>query len=137
MATSFHAVMGSNQLSRHENVSRQGEVAAADSGDIPIIPAPNSKHQVVIRKIILNVYTSAAQTMQFQADGAGGDPVFNRAASPALGGHSIDFGELGYALPAGEGLEVSLGGAGNAFTYVVEAYQRPIAGAMTPAQAIP
>lgn len=137
MPRSFPAVAGSNQLSRHENASVQGEVITTDINDVAVIAQTNTKKQLVVRKIILNVYTSAAQAFQFQGDGAGGDPVYNVAASPGVGPRQIDFGELGYALPAGEGLEIALGGTGgNAFTFLVEAYMRPIAGAGTPAQMV-
>lgn len=131
------ASRGQNQLARWENLSAQGEIVAADTGTATLIPQTNTKKQLVVRKITINVYTTAAQAFGFESSGSGADPVFNKAASPALGAHQIDFGEVGYALPAGEGLAIALGvTGGNAFTYVVECYKRPIAGAGTPAQMV-
>lgn len=131
------ASRGQNQLARWENVSGQGEIIATDTGTTTLIPNTNTKKQLIVRKITINVYTSAAQAFGFESNGSGADPVFNKAASPAVGPHQIDFGELGYALPAGEGLAIALGvTGGNAFTYVIECYKRPIAGAGTPSQMV-
>lgn len=132
------AVMGGNQLTRQKNVSVQGEILAADTGNATLIANTATKQQIVLRKITLNIYTSVAQAFQFESDGALGDPLFNVAASPGVGQKTVDFGDLGYALPAGEGLRIALGGTGgNAFIYVIEAYKVTIAGAGTPAQMIP
>lgn len=135
MASSRNAVANRGQLSRYENVSVQGEITAGQTGDIAALTNSKSNADVVVRKVTINVYTSAAQAFQLQSDGAGGDPVFNVASSPGVGPRSIDFGELGYQLPTGEGLEWALGGTGgNAFIYVIEAYRLPKVGAVTPAQ---
>lgn len=138
MPASRHGVYNREQLTRAKNVSVQGEITSGQSGDVAVIAQTSTKYTLVILRIILNVYTSAAQPFSFQSDGAGGDPVFSKAASPALGEHRIDWGDLGYILPAGEGLEVALGGTGgNAFTYLVEAYLAPAAGAvLTPSEII-
>jgi len=133
MPPSKIAVAGDSQLTRFKNVSMQGEVAALDTGDISLIVMTNPKYQVVIRRIVINVYTLAAVPTVFQSDGAGADPVWTVPASPPLGEDSIDWGKLGYALPLGEGLEIALGAGGNAFTFAVEAYCIPSA-TMTPAQ---
>lgn len=131
------AVKNRDQLERYENVSAQGEIITTDTGDAVVLANTNTKKQVVVRKVIINVYTTAAQPFAFQADGALGDIFFSKALSPAIGPHSIDYGELGYALPPGEGIEIALGvTGGNGFTYVVEAYKKPIAGAGTPAQMV-
>lgn len=127
------AVRNRNQLVRFENVSAQGEVAAADSADAAVVTLTNAKFALVVRRIVCNVYTPAAQTVTFQSDGSGGDPVFTFEPGTVAGAYFINFGELGYQLPAGEGLEIHLAAAGNGFTYVAEVYKIPVA-TMTPAQ---
>lgn len=131
MPASRHAVYNREQLTRAKNVSVQGEVTSGNTGDVAVIAQTSTKYVLVILRIVLNVYTSAALPFLFQTDGAGGDPIFSKAASPALGEHRIDWGDLGYICPAGEGLEIALGvTGGNAFTFVVEAYLAPAAGAV-------
>ena len=137
MASSRTAVMGGNQLTRYQNVSVQGEIDAVATGDTPLIANTSTKQQLVVRRIVVNVYTSAAVSAEFRGDGALGDPVFNVPATPGVGPRNIDWGDIGYALPPGEGLEVSVSGAGNAFTFFAEVYRVPIAGTGTPAQMIP
>jgi hypothetical protein len=137
MASSVTAVYGANQLSRYKNISVQGEITTSDDGNIPVL-AGRAKHQIVIRRIVANLHTAAAETAQFEADGAGGDPVFTLGASLELGEHEINWGELGYALPEGEGLQIAItNSGGNGFTYVVEAYERTAPGAGTPAELLP
>jgi len=127
------AVRNRNQLVRFENVSAQGEVAAADSADASVVVLTNAKFALVVRRITCNVYTAAAQTVTFQSDGAGGDPVFTFTPGTVVGPYTIDYGELGYQLPAGEGLEIHLAAAGNGFVYVAEVYRIPVS-TMTPEQ---
>lgn len=134
MPISRNAVYNREQLGRYKNASVQGEIVNTDTGNKAVIAQTNALYQLVILRIIVNVYTTAAQAFFFETDGAGGDPVFNQPASPTLGEHRIDWGDLGYICPAGEGLRIALGGTGgNAFTYLVEAYVVP-ALTMTPAQ---
>jgi hypothetical protein len=125
--------MGSDyreQLQRYTNVSRSGAVGAADTG--PITPIANrAGWTTYIQKIACNVTTSAAVTASFQAITAN-TPLFVLPSTPGVGDREIDFGPDGYALPAGEGLEIVLSGAGNAFAYAITAYQK-----LTPNTAIP
>lgn len=120
------AAYNDDQLTRYTNVTAQGEVVPADVNDIPAI-AGAAKHAIVVRRIVINVYTSAAQAFEFRGDGADGVPIFNKAASPAVGPHEIDWGPLGYQLPVGEGLEIALGATGgNGFSWLAEAYRVPV-----------
>jgi len=117
--------MGSDyreQLQRYTNRSVSGHVTAAATGTTAVI-ANRAGWTTYIQRIAVNVITSAAQTAIFQSITTD-IPLFTLPSTPGVGDRDVDFGPEGYALPAGEGLEYILSGAGNAFSYSITAYQK-------------
>lgn len=85
--------------------------------------AGKSKHTIYIQKIMLAVTTDNAATQTFQSVTTDAK-VATTKASPGLGPIEFDFGEEGYALPEGEGLEHLMSAAGMAASVTITAYQK-------------
>jgi len=109
--------------------------AATDPDRAPLITCLNSKHTIYVQRIAVHVTTSAAQAITFRAQTTTTViPAVLPASAAAGDQHVLIDLEEGYALPAGEHLEVS-GTAGVAGLIQVQAYQRltPGAAGITPA----
>lgn len=135
------ASYGQNQISRFQNFSVSGQILTTDTGTLHLILAPrNAKHQVFIRRIVINVGTTGTTiTVKFQSSSTS-QPVFTPPQFAAIGKDFVYYGDVGAALPAGEGLDLVLSGAGSAFTFLVEGYVAPVpqsTAVMIPSEAIP
>ena len=111
------------RMFRDESITYQ-LLSATDPDRDPLIACLNSKHQIFIQRISVHVTTAAAQAITFRA---GTTPTIIAAilpASAAVGDtHVLLDLEEGFALPAGEDLDVA-GAAGVAGIIEVIAYQR-------------
>lgn len=101
-------------------------VAAADSATKEdVIAVKSSGHTIYIQRIVLSVFTDAAQSLTFQDDASTPVVVGKSAASPGLGVEVVaDFGPKGMALTAGKNLDVVISGAGLGAKASIEAYER-------------
>lgn len=123
------AVNRDTKQSIFENVSLSGTVGTADN--LSVVPrslisnvgAIHAKDTIYIQRIELAITTDNAATQQFRSDGTD-IPVAGTKASPGIGPIEFDFGEEGFALPEGEGLELINSGAGAAYSYTIKAYRR-------------
>lgn len=107
--------------------------AATDPDRTPAIACSNAKHQLYIQKIKVFVSTVAAQAITFVASTTATAVAGVLVASAAAGENVVLDSEEGFALPAGESLNVS-GTAGVAGVVYIEAYERLAPGAvLTPA----
>ena len=103
--------------------------AATDPDRDPLIACQNSKHQLFIQKISVHVTTSAAQAITFQSGTTSVVVAVLPASASAGDEHVLIDLEEGFALPAGEDLNVD-GAAGVAGLIHVQAYQRLAPGAV-------
>lgn len=117
------------RMFRDESITYQ-LLAATDPDRDPLIACLNSKHTIYIQKISVHVTTSAAQAITFLAGTTATVIAAILPASAAAGDvHVLLDLEEGFALPAGEDLNVS-GTAGVAGIIEVIAYQRLTPGAV-------
>lgn len=114
---------GVSTLRSYQDVSAQAQTVAADSG-VKALVAGITGWQIFIQRILVNVTTSAAQTVTFRAATTETIVLGAVPSAPGVGVREFDFGEKGWALPVGEGLEQSLSAAGLAFAVVVQAYAK-------------
>jgi hypothetical protein len=114
---------GVHTLRSYQDVSVSRQTVAADSGVASLIAA-RASWQVFVQKISVNVTTSAAQTATFRASTTETVVLGTVPSDPGIGVIEFDFGEDGWALPVGEGLEQSLSAAGLAFAVTVQAYRK-------------
>lgn len=103
-------------------------LAATDTGKADVIAVKSANHQIFVQKISVNIYTAAAQAVTFQDDAS--TPV-KIGAVPASQATPIvfDYGPKGVALTAGKNLDIS-NTAGPAALIHIEAYERPVNGAL-------
>lgn len=101
-------------------------VAAADSATKEnVIAAKSAGHTIYVQRILLSVYTDAAQSLTFQDDAGTPIVIAKSPASPGLGVEVVaDFGPKGYPLTVGKNLDVVISGAGLACIVTIEAYER-------------
>ena len=117
------------RMFRDESVTYQ-LLAATDPDRDPLIACLNSKHTIYVQKIAVHVTTAAAQAITFRAGTTTTVVAAILPASAAVGDvHVLLDLEEGFALPAGEDLDVS-GTAGVAGIIEVVAYQRLTPGAV-------
>lgn len=111
---------------RDETITYRLE-AVTDPDRTPLITCKNTKHQIYVQRISAHITTLAAQAITFAS--SGGTTVAILPASATVGDDHVlfDFME-GYALPAGEHLNVS-GAAGVAGLIEVVAFQKLVPGA--------
>jgi len=114
---------GVQTLRSFQDVSVQQQTVAADTAAVTLIAA-RAGWTVYVQKIKFNVTTSAAVTASVRALTTTTVVIAGLPSSPGVGVVEFDFGEDGWALPAGEGLERTLSGAGNAFALTVQAYRK-------------
>jgi hypothetical protein len=116
-------------LTRFQDVSVSAVVEAADNHSATAKALITGKEgwTVYVQRILISVTTTAATTQEIQdTDDV---PIAGLAATPALGAHEWDFGEVGFALTADEGLEYTNSGAGVACAIQVQAYMKRTEGA--------
>lgn len=116
---------GTATLRSYQDVSAQAQTLAAGTGVVTLI-ANRANWQTYIQNIRVNVTTSAAPTATFRANTTETVVLAIVPANPEVGVIEFDFGEDGFALPAGEGLEYALSAAGLAFAVTVQAYRKLI-----------
>lgn len=107
----------------YRDASVSGLVAAGTNGISNLITIL-ANHTIFIQRITVNIHTSAAQTITFQDDSGSQKPLFIEASAAAGTVREVDYGARGVALTAGENLDIVQGGAGPAYEYSIEAYQR-------------
>ena len=78
---------------------------------------------VYVQKVAVQVTTDNAATASLRSITTG-EVIAKTAASPGLGPIVFDFGADGYALPEGEGLELTGSGAGLGAAIAVQMYQK-------------
>ena len=110
---------------QYHNASATSTVAAADTATTTSIIAKSSRHSIFVQRILLSVYTDAAQSLTFQ-DTAGTPVIVAKSpASPGLGIEIVaDFGPQGVQCTEGKDLQQVISGAGLACVVSIEAYQR-------------
>lgn len=117
------------RMFRDESITYQ-LLAATDPDRDPLIACLNSKHTIYIQRISVHVTTAAAQAITFRAGTTATVIAAILPASAAVGDtHVLLDLEEGFALPAGEDLDVA-GTAGVAGIIEVIAYQRLTPGAV-------
>jgi hypothetical protein len=114
---------GVQTLRSYQDVSAQAQTVAADSG-VKALIAGRTGWTVYVQKIRINVTTTAAQTATVRAATTETVVLATVPSDPGIGVREFDFGEDGWALPSGEGLEQSLSAAGLAFAITVQAYMK-------------
>ena len=114
---------GVSTLRSYQDVSTQTSVADDAVGPIALVAA-RTGWATYIQRILVNVGTSATETVTLQSDGTGALVLAILPVDSPLGVITFDFGEDGVLLPAGEGLEAVLSDDGYALTIVVQAYRK-------------
>jgi hypothetical protein len=112
---------------RYKDVSVQRSIVAGADGSADPLIAGTAGFNIVVRRIYVQVTTSAAQTFTFRTNNLTPVVLFAVAASAAVGGYEAEYvDELteGYVIPAGEDLDLAMGGAGPAAIVMVEAHKR-------------
>lgn len=112
--------------STFKNASTVVLVAAADSGTKDNVIAPsNTNYRIYVQRIILSVFTDAAQTLTFQDDAGTPVVIAKSPASPGLGVEVVaDFGPEGIGLTTAKNLDIVISAAGLGAQVSIEAYQR-------------
>lgn len=100
------------------------QIAATDTGTKVLIAAALANFTLYVQKIIVSVFTDAAQTLTFQD--SNGTPVKIGAtkASPGNGALTIDFGPEGVPLTVATELDAVISAAGLACQIHAEGYYR-------------
>ena len=106
----------------YRDISTSGIVATGTAGAANLILCPTN-HTIYIQKVTFMSKTSAAQTVIFQDDSTTNVALHVEASVTAGLFRTIDYGARGFALTAGEGLDI-VGTAGPAYLYVIEGYAR-------------
>lgn len=114
---------GVQTLRSYQDVSAQQQTVAADTAAVTLIAA-RAGWTTYVQKIEINITTDNAATVTVRALTTTAVILARTPASPGIGVRIFDFGEDGWALPAGEGLERILSGAGLAFAMTVQAYRK-------------
>lgn len=116
----------SRKLDRYTDVSVQYQIAAADTGTKTPIAA-STGYSIFVQKILVSIFTDAAQSLTFQ-DNAGTPVVIGKTkASPGLGPILFDFGPDGYPLTEAKQLDIVISGAGLGAAIFITAYKKPTA----------
>jgi hypothetical protein len=115
-----------------QDVSVQGNRGAADTSVSPLIAARTGT-TLFVQEIWVNITIDAAQTITFRPIVTTARTILFINSNPGLGEQTFTYGDEGYALPEGEGLELILSAAGLAFDYKVVGYRRQT-GVITAAQ---
>jgi hypothetical protein len=112
-------------LSSFTDVSTDTLLGTGDNLSVTprVLIANKAGWTLYVQKIAVNVTTTNAATQQFRSITTD-EVIAGTPASPALGVILFDFGADGYALPEGEGLELSNSGAGLGAAIAVQAYYR-------------
>jgi hypothetical protein len=115
-----------SQRRAYEDVSVSGVVVAADdhSSTARELVAARAKETIYIQRIAMGVTTDHAATQTFQDTEGTPRLAATSKASPGLGALQWDFGDEGFALTEGAGLELVNSAAGLAYSFTVEAYRR-------------
>lgn len=119
------------RLEQYPDASAGLHMTAADNFATPQVLIANPaalagiSRRIRVRRVTIAVTTAAAQTVQLRSVTTD-VPICGLAASAAIGPYTWDFGQVGRALPTGEGVEIVTGGAGVAATFQVEAYVEPV-----------
>jgi hypothetical protein len=111
---------------QYSNKNTTFAVAAADSATKEnVVAAKSAGHTLYIQRILLSVFTDAAQSLTFQDDANTPVVIGKSLASPGLGTEIVlDFGPEGYALTEGKNLDIVISGAGVACKGHIEAYEK-------------
>ena len=120
-------VRNADYASQFKNVSTQLSIVAGSNGSADPLIAGTAGFCIVVRRIFVSNTTSAAQSYIFRTNNATPVVLFTIAASAVVGPYECDFvdeGTEGYVLPAGEDLDLLMGGAGPAGIVLVEAHKR-------------
>lgn len=114
-----------NYRTVYQDCSYDGNVLAADTATVHCIAA-KTNYTVYVQAIIVNVSTSAAQSLVFQDTTGTPVVIHHTQTSPALGpvNESVDFGPEGKALTVSQGLDMTISGAGLAAAVKVIAYRK-------------
>lgn len=113
-------------LTQFQNLS--GGIALLATDDYSSTPyhfaVGQAKWTIFIQRITLGITTDNAATLSFQ-DTAGTPVVAAKSrASPGLGPISWDFGQEGFPLTEGKGLDIKNSAAGLACSITIQAYRR-------------
>ena len=101
-------------------------VTGADGSADPLI-AGRTGHNTFVRRILVVVTTSAAQSFTFRTNNGTPVVLYAIAASAALGVYEAEYaqeGNEGYMIATGEDLDLAMGGAGPGAIVIVEAHRR-------------
>lgn len=116
-----------HRLKQYSDVSMSVRVAATDNYSVTplvLIAAPTAvtlpPQRIRVRLISIGITTTDASSITVQSLTT--NIPLAVLGTPAVGPYVWDFGADGFALPAGEGLELVNSAAGLAFSLAVEAY---------------
>jgi hypothetical protein len=121
-------VVQNKDYSTHfKDVSTQLSIVVGSNGSADPLIAGTAGWVIVVRRIFVDVTTSAAQSFIFRTNNATPVVLLTIAASAVVGPYEAEYsqeGGEGYVLPAGEDLDLLMGGAGPAGIVIVEAHKR-------------
>lgn len=86
------------------------QIVATGTADYALI-AGQTGRTLMVQSLTINVTTSAAQAFDVESSDTG-TALFSAPASLAVGVYSMDFGPLGFAIEAGEGIDWDAAAAG-------------------------
>lgn len=96
-----------------------------------VITPKSANHIIYVQRILFSVSTDAAQTITFRDDNNTPKVIGQSKSSPGLGLHVVgDYGAEGVPLTAGKNLDMILSAAGLAGIVTIEAYEKPVSGAL-------
>jgi hypothetical protein len=105
-------------------VVANGVITAAVTASVLPAIAGVAKETIYITKIVINITTSAAGSITFRDTNGTPRVAFVVAASAPIGNQEVDFGEDGFPLQEGEGLNIVGSASGPAGAYHVQGYRR-------------
>ncbi len=125
----MQTVANRDYVSQFKDVSTQRSIVAGVSGSADPLIAGTAGFVIVVRRIVVEITTSAAQSFTFRTNNATPVVLKSIAASATVGNYETVYGDgnEGYVIPDGEDLDLLMGGAGPAAVYVVDAYKRQAA----------
>lgn len=100
-----------------------GSWVAGGAPSVDPVFAGKAKEHIWITRITICITTSAAQSVTVRDDGTP-TPIFSVPASAAVGAYEVEFGDDGYQVGAGLGIDLVGSGAGTAGTWVIEGYRK-------------
>lgn len=107
-----------------QKLHASGSWAAGAAPNVNPVFAGRTKERIYITRITICITTSSAQSVTVRDDGTP-TPIFSVASSASVGAYQVEFGEDGYAVGEGLGVDLAASGAGTAGTYVIEGYRKP------------